>query len=122
MDASGDVRLRDLEESLWREETRFDRAYMDAVLHPDFFEFGASGRVYARSDSLDAPPSAINASLPLEDFSVEEIDECTVLVTYVSDVTASQFRERANRSSIWVWNGASWRLRFHQGTVRSASD
>lgn len=27
-------RLRELEESLWRAETRFDRAHMERVLHP----------------------------------------------------------------------------------------
>jgi hypothetical protein len=37
--------LRRLEEELWREETRFDRRRMDAVIGEDFFEFGRSGRV-----------------------------------------------------------------------------
>ncbi len=31
--------LEMLEESLWRDETRFDTAYMEKILHPDFFEF-----------------------------------------------------------------------------------
>ena len=43
--------LRILEESLWRHETRFDRDYLQRVLHPDFFEFGRSGRVWTRDDT-----------------------------------------------------------------------
>jgi hypothetical protein len=54
-----------LEESLWRAETRFDRDHMNEVLAPDFFEFGQSGRVYRREDTLDVPAQPINATLPL---------------------------------------------------------
>jgi hypothetical protein len=41
---------RQLEESLWRPQTRFDREYTDNILAPDFFEFGRSGRVYRVRD------------------------------------------------------------------------
>ena len=38
--AVGDYeRLRLLEDSLWRAETRFDRDYMERILDPDFSEF-----------------------------------------------------------------------------------
>jgi hypothetical protein len=57
-----------LEESLWRAETRFDRDHMNEVLAPDFFEFGQSGRVYRREDTLDVPAQSINATLPLAKF------------------------------------------------------
>jgi hypothetical protein len=41
--------LERLEEELWREATRFDRARMNDVFADDFFEFGRSGRVYGRA-------------------------------------------------------------------------
>jgi hypothetical protein len=34
--------LKKLEESLWKEATRFNRAYMDSILSEDFIEFGRS--------------------------------------------------------------------------------
>jgi hypothetical protein len=37
--------LERLEEELWREATRFDRARMNDVFADDFFEFGRSGRL-----------------------------------------------------------------------------
>ena len=48
--------LRQLEESLWRAQTRFDCEYMDIILAPDFFEFARSGRVYKREETLGFLP------------------------------------------------------------------
>lgn len=104
-----------LEESLWRSETRFDDDYMNKVLAPDFFEFGRSGRIYKREDTLGVPSQEINGKLPLRDFQVHSIDTNTVLVTYVSEVTDGEV-EVGNRSSLWSKIDGVWKLRFHQGT------
>ena len=76
--------LRELEESLWRSETRFDQAYMDRILAPDFFEFGRSGRTYTREDILTGPAHEIDARLPLENFTVHPISNSVVLVTILA--------------------------------------
>jgi len=110
--------LRDLEESLWRAETRFDRAHMERVLAPDFVEFGRSGRTYSRADTLASPAVPIGGALPLEEFAVRELDRDTVLVTYVSRV-GDAHPDLANRASIWSRSAGGWRLRFHQGTPRA---
>jgi len=107
--------LRELEESLWRSETRFDPAYMDRILAPDFFEFGRSGRTYTREDTLAAPAHEIDARLPLENFAAHPIASNVFLVTYVSEVTYEEV-EVGNRSSLWSRTDAGWQLRFHQGT------
>jgi hypothetical protein len=109
-------RLRLLEESLWRAETRFDHDYMDQILAPDFLEFGRSGRVYRREDVFDAPPEPIHAALPLANFAVRTITGDVALVTYVSEVTYGEVKEVANRSSLWSRHAGGWRIRFHQGT------
>jgi hypothetical protein len=108
--------LRRLEESLWRAETRFDRDHMSEVLAPDFFEFGRSGRVYRREETLDVPAQPINATLPLAKFAVRSIAADVALVTYVSEVTCGEVKEVANRSSLWSRHAGGWRIRFHQGT------
>ncbi|HUI31881.1 MAG TPA: DUF4440 domain-containing protein [Candidatus Acidoferrales bacterium] len=107
--------VKELEESMWRSETRFDRDYMERVLSPDFFEFGRSGRVYKREDTLAAPAQKINAKLPLKDFRIHPITEDVVLVTYITEVIGNKL-EMGNRSSIWIRTPKGWRLRFHQGT------
>jgi hypothetical protein len=107
--------LRELEESLWRAETRFDRTFMERILHPAFFEFGRSGRIYTREQTLDAASENIDAELPLRDFAVHPVGDNVVLVTYVSVVRYDAV-QMGHRSSLWVRNGDSWMLRFHQGT------
>jgi ribonuclease HI len=107
--------FRDLEESMWRAETRFDRGYLERVLHPDFSEFGRSGRIWTRAETIGMESGEIDAVLPLSDFTVSQLGEDTVLVTYRSIVRHAEL-DYANRSSIWVRDGDAWRLRFHQGT------
>jgi ribosomal-protein-serine acetyltransferase len=102
--------LERLETSLWRTESRFDRAYMESVLAPDFFEFGRSGRTYTRDETLAIEREEVEARL--SDFRVVAIGDDARLVTYVSEVGD----ERANRSSLWVRSGSTWTLKFHQGT------
>jgi hypothetical protein len=106
--------LRALEESLWRSDVRYDRARMDAILAPDFFEYGRSGRAWTREEILATPASAIRATLL--DFTARWLDERTAQTSYVSVLATPQGEERARRSSIWSRTDAGWKLRFHQGT------
>ena len=111
-------KLRELEESMWRTEKRFDRKFMEDVLSPDFFEFGRSGRIYKREETLatvGAQTQDIKARLPLKDFEVHSISDDIVLITYVSIIENDKV-EMANRSSIWLKTSRGWQLRFHQGT------
>ena len=105
-----------LEESLWRAESRFDGQLMEQTLASDFFEFGRSGRVYKREETLSIPAQPINAKLPLPKFDARLIAADVALVTYMSEVTYGNVNEVANRSSIWSRVPNGWKLRFHQGT------
>ena len=108
--------IEKLEESLWKSETRFDSEYMDQLLHADFFEFGRSGRIYQRQDTLDVVSAEeIKIQLPLKNFSVHTVDDNSVLVTYISEVMYEEL-EVGNRTSLWVKTEEGWKLRFHQGT------
>jgi hypothetical protein len=108
--------LERLEDELWREETRFDLQRMNELIADDFFEFGRSGRVYHRQDTLKIEPQKIAAILPLPEFHARLLDENTAQVTYHSAVTYDGIVEYARRSSIWSRSIDGWVLRFHQGT------
>ncbi|WP_089403139.1 DUF4440 domain-containing protein [Geodermatophilus saharensis] len=102
----------ELERLLLRPDVRADRRRVDGLLHPDFQEFGASGRVWDREtivDALAADPTTPGAA---EAFAPVRLAEDVVLLTYrVSGGRGSL------RSSVWVRApAAGWRLRFHQGT------
>lgn len=107
--------IRELEESLWQSETRFNDEYMERVLAPDFFEFGRSGRIYTRAETIHSSYVKIRCKLPLKNFEIHPLGDLIVLVTYVSEVLYEE-REFTNRSSIWSKTPSGWQIRFHQGT------
>jgi hypothetical protein len=111
------------EESMWREATRYDLAFMARHLAPDFFEFGRSGRTWSREQILDMAGGPIRAVLPLPNLRIRLLDADTAQVTYDSEVTYDGVVEHAHRSSIWSRSAGGWVLRFHQGTpFRPAAD
>lgn len=112
--------LEHLEEELWREETRFDHGRMGEVIAPDFLEFGRSGRVYQREDTLAIPRGPIDAVIPLPDFRARLLHPDVAQVTYNSAVRYGGVVQRARRSSIWSRTANGWVLRFHQGTPYDA--
>jgi hypothetical protein len=111
--ADTEHRLIELERALWRAETRFDADFMERTLAHDFSEFGRSGRVYERADTLAAPAAPINANL--RDFRCSLLADDVALLTYVSEVRHGTL-DLANRASVWVRRDGRWQLRFHQGT------
>jgi len=114
--SSGEIEtLKDLEENLWRSETRFDLNFQQKIFAPDFFEFGRSGRRYTRDQMIITEPKSIVATFPLKDFKIHQLDKMNVLITYISEVQHEEF-ERANRCSVWSKTSDGWKLRFHQGT------
>ena len=111
--------LARLEESLWRAETRFDYEFMDKVVARDSFEFGRSGRIYERADTLSAGRQPIDAVLPLPNLKIRLLNEDTAQVTYDSAITDKGVVVYGRRSSIWSRTGKGRVLRFHQGTPYS---
>ncbi len=107
--------LTQLEESLWIAETRFDPAYMETVLHPDFIEFGCSGRRYTRTEIMAFTGDTIQVKLPFDQFTFRPISDTVVHITYISEVQYEHLQV-CNRTSIWVYLDGRWQLHFHQGT------
>ena len=93
--------LTQLEENMWREETRFDMKFMQKALASDFVEFGRSGRTYTRAQSLAVPRQPTDAVLPLPNFAIRLLDDNTAQITYDSAVTYDGVVEHGRRSSIW---------------------
>jgi hypothetical protein len=89
---------------------------MEQILAPDFFEFGRSGRVYQRAETVEFSPRPFRATLPLVDFTARLLSRDIAQATYVSIVQYDGGEERALRSSIWTRTRLGWQLRFHQGT------
>ncbi len=107
--------LAALEHSLWRGETRHDRALMEATFAPDFHEFGRSGRRYSRDELLpNGETDPIDATLHA--LTITDLTDTIALVTYRSELRRPPHTDWANRSSLWDRTSGRWQLRFHQGT------
>jgi ribonuclease HI len=104
--------VESLERELLRPETRADLGRTGVLLHPDFTEIGTSGRIWTRDAMMMALEDNPGGPTELELLAADRLGEKTMLLTY-----RSRNREgSALRSSLWMLDGAQWRLRFHQGT------
>ncbi len=97
-------------------EVRLVAAALDAYLHPDFLEFGASGGELRRTGTGHRVAAAAREDprpITWTDMHGVRLAEGVVLVRYVAVVGD----RRSNRSSIWQ-RGADgrWLMLHHQGT------
>ncbi len=111
-EATPETVVEALERELLRPETRSDLGRTGVLLHPDFTEIGTSGRIWTRDAMMMALEDNPGGPVELDLLGADRLGEKAVLLTY-----RSRTREgSALRSSLWVLDGAQWRLRFHQGT------
>jgi hypothetical protein len=91
-----------------------------ALLDPEFFEFGASGRRWGRESILavtGAAPAAPGPPVRVTEMAGTLLAPGVVHLTFRTD----DGERRVNRSSLWRRHPeAGWRMYFHQGTPTSA--
>ncbi|MEV6396110.1 nuclear transport factor 2 family protein [Streptomyces sp. NPDC051907] len=85
------------------------------LLHPEFREFGVSGRLWDR-DSIVAALTARHASAvrPITASRMKGVQLAPDLVHLTFDTESGA--HRAHRSSLWRLLDGDWLLYFHQGT------
>jgi hypothetical protein len=105
--------LLDLEQRLLDPSVRGSPQAVIPLLHPDFVEFGSSGRVYTKDMMVEMMLHQSPGVVRIRDFDVKEITPEVALVTYRT-IGAEGMETR--RSSVWVRGGAGWQIMFHQGT------
>jgi hypothetical protein len=114
--------FRDLEEKLLRQETRNSPGEVASLLHPDFFEFGGSGTVWNRQQTIDRLAQEHLMERSLTNLSVLPLAPDVTLVTYraVGRDVAGGNEWHSLRSSIWKLTDGRWQVIFHQGTPAQA--
>jgi ribonuclease HI len=107
-----DVIVR-LEKSLLTPEVRGDASRLAELLHPDFEEIGATGRLWDRDTTIqaltDSPESGSEIAAVLE---VARVAADALLLVFET----SGVHGLTRRSSLWLKTATGWRLRFQQGT------
>jgi len=108
-----------LEERLLQSDTRKSEGDVGALLADAFIEFGSSGRVYNKQESIAALLGESPSQPSLADFYARELAPGVVLATY--SATKGDFTPHQTvcslRSSIWQWIDGRWQTIFHQGTL-----
>lgn len=100
-----------MKDSLLALEDRLARGQdFDALLHPEFFEFGRSGRLWSRAEVLAELSDTGESPLRTDVQAIELAPDCWQLSW------RSLGARPAWRSSIWQHGAAGWQMRFHQAT------
>ncbi len=101
--------------SLLTPEVRGSSVQLEELLDPDFGEIGKSGRLWTRSEMIEAlvadtdpEPHSINVS----EMSGRMVSSGLVLLTYLTEAKG----RRTRRSSLWRQSTQGWRVLHHQGT------
>ena len=109
----------ELELQLQKPEVRAEPGTVEALLHPGFSEFGASGRRWGRTEMLAAlaaeQPAGEEPVITTTEMAGTRLADDIIHLTYVSQRAG----RRALRSSIWLRTPDGWRVYFHQGTLTS---
>lgn len=115
MSSNHDDMLLDLEQRLAQVGRKLSPEDASSLIADDFVEFGASGKVWAKSEIIAAMSQWAPIERKVEDFTVHELCSSVFLVTYrvSKDGQASSF---SLRSSLWRKKDENWQILFHQGT------
>jgi len=115
--------IRALEEALHRPDIRRSREAVENLLAQGFVEFGSSGTVYHRAETIallaeEEDDDADDGSLQADDYALTRVAADAVLLTYRTIRTGADGSKRhVLRSSIWKHDGKRWQMLFHQGTL-----
>ncbi|MEW2571286.1 nuclear transport factor 2 family protein [Streptomyces sp. NPDC047070] len=113
---AGELRLLD-------PEVRRSPELVGALLHPDFHEFGASGRHWDRAAIIDmlateteteTEPESGPGAVPVSTFRMRGV-QLSADVVHLTFDTQDNGRH-VHRSSLWRRSDDGWLLYFHQGT------
>jgi len=100
-----------------RPELGTSRANFEAMVAPDFWEVGASGRRYSKQYVLDTLEERYSRphhdAWRTEDFYCQEIASDNYLLTY----TLHQDTRVTRRSTLWRRTPDGWLIVYHQGTI-----
>ena len=109
-------RVIQLEKSLLEPAIRSDINTLQQLLHNEFVEFGSSGKIYNKQDTIDLLPNEQPRLLEIESISIntKKLSDSCILLTYK---LLSHDKLHSIRSSIWINNLDQWQLIFHQGTL-----
>lgn len=127
MSPSGNrLEIRDITAELVAREPLFHRPEFgttrqdfDQMMAEDFWEVGASGRIYSRTFVLDTleqrHQKPVVENLQVTHFRCQQVATHLFLTSY----TLNQSGRISRRASLWRQTPKGWQVVYHQGTIVS---
>ena len=110
--------LRQLEWQLIQPDVRARQEAVGNLLAEEFLEFGSSGRIFDRRETIELLRQEQPVDRTMTRFQSRSLAPGIALVTYhlKSQGKAAEGPILSLRSSIWKRIDGRWRMIFHQGT------
>lgn len=109
--------IRLLEERLMQPDIRRSAKDISEMLSDDFIEFGSSGSIYNKKQSIEGLQKEDSFEVSISDFKARILSPDVVLATYKAVKSEpNDLESRSLRSSIWQFIDDRWQIVFHQGT------
>lgn len=106
---------------LLRPEVRASPELLEKLLHPEFREFGASGRYWDRTSIIESLLAGVDPGpRPVVVSEMEGVQLASDVVHLTFDTDDNG--RRVHRSSLWRRTDDGWQMYFHQGTLFSAGE
>lgn len=116
--------LVEQEIALHQHKIRQNESEIARLIHPDFRETGVSGTSYdyAAIVKMLGAEQAWGGYLHSQDFECIPLEPSIQLLLYKSALVSEsgEVSNYAKRSSIWVFTGQHWQMKYHQGTACNA--
>lgn len=110
--------LISLEEKLLNPSIRKSVEEVSQLLADDYREFGSTGKVYNKKDTIEALQNEPAGQISAHDFKVNLLTSEVALLTYTAVKRDNANNETTSlRSSLWKKTGENWQIIFHQGTL-----
>jgi hypothetical protein len=124
MDAPEEIvaELRSREPVFHNEPRDGGQEHLEAMTVADFFEIGASGRIYSREHVIERVLARHERDEPvleheIEEFFVREIGPNAYLATYTMQLPDGPATRTTRRASVWTDRSGHWQVIYHQGTL-----
>lgn len=112
-----EAELKELELSLLQAGVRTSTRVAE-LLAEDFVEFGSSGKIYNKDQSIASLQAETGGEFTITQFCAKMLAPDLALLTYHAH-RHSKPPVHTLRSSIWQKRAGHWKIIFHQGTPRA---
>lgn len=113
------AKLIELEERLFKAETRASYGELDELMADEFTEIGGSGVRFGKKEALERLPAELPPKISASEYELRHLaPNCAQLLYKAVMVKGGETTAIYSlRCSIWSLINGRWQMIFHQGTL-----